>query len=246
MIEEIPPRGQPVPNTSRKVHKTKPHQPPPESELSRSKGSRPPKTRILILTEDAKSSHYYLMEMAHHLRKDSQVEIWPWMGGDLIRAARNAKTRFQPKTGNFDQIYVLLDGDNILKGGRAEADFDSAKKIFKSLAPTKLVEISSTPCFEVWLLLHFQGLPSSFQASGGVNSVSFCEPVCKAVDLHFKKNNFPNGYSKGDQGNYLKVFMEREETAMNHVRQAKNSNLNQPYSNPSTEMDILVQVIRKL
>ena len=90
----------------------------------------------------------------------------------------------------FDKVYCVFDRDK-------HTTFDAALRRIKDLSADgkPFVAITSTPCFEFWLLLHFGYADQPFQAAG---KKSVGDPVVSALKT---KPDFGK-YGKGQKGIY--------------------------------------------
>jgi hypothetical protein len=136
-------------------------------ELLRRKAQRQPAERLLIVCEGSKTEPLYLGEIRQQLRLPSaNVQVQPAAyGTEPIRIVEYAERLFtdgQRALGiharSFDRVVVVFDRDEhrtyhaTLQGvaapnGRLEND-ERVKVPFEAVV--------SVPCFELWLLLHFE------------------------------------------------------------------------------------------
>jgi hypothetical protein len=132
------------------------------------KGSaRSPYKRILIVTEGSKSEPNYLGELCSRLRLNSaNVAVLNGVLGtaptQVVEFARrlvlegDLNRGIRPKA--FDEVYVVIDRD-------AHESYHAALSMAAQLdgrfrsddgEPISVRIIASVPCFELWLLLHFE------------------------------------------------------------------------------------------
>ena len=98
--------------------------------------------------------------------------------------------------------------------------------------------ITSIPCFEYWLLLHFIYTRRVFHATG---NQSACEIVIR--DL-IKKQRF-NNYQKG-QRNVYSLLKDKTSIAIQNAQKAENDARQTGEDNPSTRVHILVLELQNL
>jgi len=101
---------------------------------------------------------------------------------------------------------------------------------------TKIEAITSVPCFEIWVLLHFNYSAAPFTAVG---ADSACARVIKEVRKHLPM------YDKG----YNLLFDELEnnvDQAIKHATSLDAHNSKVGVTNPSTRVHVLVDFLRKL
>ena len=136
-------------------------------ELLRRKAQRQPAERLLIVCEGAKTEPLYLCEIRQQLRLPSaNVQVQPAAYGTeplrIVEYAERLFTEGQRALGiharSFDRVVVLFDRDEhhtyhaalqrvAALNGRLEND-ERVKAPFEAVV--------SVPCFELWLLLHFE------------------------------------------------------------------------------------------
>lgn len=125
--------------------------------------SRPLRRYYLVVTEDEKSSVFYLESLAARL-SPGVVQTAPWLDvrgtgfntRTLVAAVpditKRAVAELRRKTGSgiisFDEVWVLFDKDSF-----SASDFDNA---ICSATAHKYNVAWSNECFELWYLLHFK------------------------------------------------------------------------------------------
>jgi hypothetical protein len=95
----------------------------------------------------------------------------------------------------------------------------------------KLVAITSWPCFEVWLLLHFTFTSAPFTSSA---SRSAGDKVLAELMKHMAK------YQKGQKG-VFEALLPRLSTAISHAKSLEKHNEKTQSANPHTKMHELVE-----
>lgn len=136
-------------------------------ELLRRKAQRQPAERLLIVCEGSKTEPLYLGEIRQQLRLPSaNVQVQPAAYGTeplrIVEYAERLFTEGQRALGiharSFDRVVVVFDRDEhhtyhaalqrvAALNGRLEND-ERVKVPFEAVV--------SVPCFELWLLLHFE------------------------------------------------------------------------------------------
>lgn len=136
-------------------------------ELLRRKAQRQPAERLLIVCEGSKTEPLYLGEIRQQLRLPSaNVQVQPAAYGTeplrIVECAERLFTEGQRALGiharSFDRVVVVFDRDEhhtyhaalqrvAALNGRLEND-ERVKVPFEAVV--------SVPCFELWLLLHFE------------------------------------------------------------------------------------------
>ena len=126
----------------------------------------------------------------------------------------------------FDFVYCVFDRDT-------HPTFEEASNVARD---RRLELARSWPCFEFWLLLHFE---FSRKAYARRERQSPCD-VC----IHDLRRHIPN-YSKGDRA-HLEGLWGRLDTAIDSAKRALTDAENTGEKNPSTEVHELVERLRNL
>ncbi|HDR15403.1 MAG TPA: RloB domain-containing protein, partial [Desulfobacteraceae bacterium] len=134
---------------------------------------------------------------------------------------------------DYDRIYCVFDQD---RHASYQATLDRIRQTRLS-KKQNLQAITSVPCFEIWLLLHFNYTTRQFGTGDPESSI--CAEVITALHKHLPK------YDKGQRN----VFSQLEPNlpkAMQHARQLRKHNQTNGTNHPSTQMDELVDYLRNL
>lgn len=153
--------------------------------------------RILIVTEGSKTEPLYLEEIrAAHQLHSANVEVQPGqLGTAPIQVVRYAQKLFadgdlykgiRPRT--FDQVYAVFDRDE------HDSYFDAlglAQSLDGKLRnddgqPVGFKAFASVPCFELWLLLHYEDIHAPIHR----------DAVMDRLKQHIR------GYDKGSGGTF--------------------------------------------
>jgi hypothetical protein len=205
--------------------------------LQREKHERAQNKRYLIVCEGTKTEPHYF----HELREDLHiphhvVRIAPNDGVSPDRVVAHALALYEEDAVSgdaYDTVYCVFDRDK-------HTTFDAAVQRTKDLsdAGKPLVAITSTPCFEIWLLLHFGFTDKPFHAAG---KKSIGDKVVAALKTKpgFRK------YGKGQKG----IYSQLKDTlgdALGHADQLRNHCSATGSINPATDIDMLVLELLKL
>lgn len=132
---------------------------------------------------------------------------------------------------DFERVYCVFDGDT-----------DQVKAAVGEIASSpegragKWHSIVSTPCFEVWLCLHFQYATSPIGSGGGKSAG---DATVKALKAHLP------GYKKGDSG-IFQLLHDRLPRALANAKKLERHNASTRSSNPATAVHLLVDYLCKL
>lgn len=188
--------------------------------------------RILIVCEGSKTEPNYfrgLLKWAA-LRAVSVVVIGEQCESAPISVFKYAEKRFA-EDGGYDEVYCVFDRDR-------HPTFDAAVEACQSHRSKVFTAVSSYPCFEFWVLLHFKYTRAPFVAQG---PLSPGDVVVKAV-----KAEWP-AYSKGMADAFPRLHENgKTSTAIAHARRARSDADATGNPNPSTGVGELVDRIIQL
>ena len=210
------------------------------SQLARKKDQRAPYDRILIVTEGSKTEPNYFNEIrvANKLHT-ANVQVEPSaFGTEPIQIVEYAESLFlngddskdiQPRA--FEEVYVVFDRDDHLTYHNALTKTDALNLKYRNDNNQKVAfkSIASVPCFELWLLLHFEEVHA---------------PIHRDVVYERLTVYLPN-YQKGDVGHYA---ITKPQIHLAEARAISLTEINNKYDGvqPYTSIDELVRKLSKL
>ncbi|WP_278443785.1 RloB family protein [Pseudomonas oryzihabitans] len=182
--------------------------------------------KILVICEDKKSSKIYLEEAATYFRVNMKI-IFTHCGktdplGIIQEAVDNRK--------KYDHIYCVIDRDTH-QNFREALDLASQ---YQNITP-----ISSYPCFEFWLIIHFGHCTRPFRETERKSAGD------QALDF-LKRKEGMDQYAKGSSGLFKILLGERFETARRYSPRILARAIEENERNPSTELHILIDKIEEL
>ncbi|MDO8291237.1 MAG: RloB family protein [Gallionella sp.] len=194
--------------------------------FERKKPSLKPQTRVLVICEDTKSSLQYLKDAAHHFRAYAEVDIVHCGKNDPLNIVHEAMERQR----FFDHVYCAIDRDS-------HEGFDEALELAEGHA--KISVIASYPCYEFWLLLHFQKTRKPYMGVGKNSSGDLLvKDLCKVAGME--------NYAKGSSENLFDRLIERLPKARQFAAQVMAQALNEGELNPSTRLHDLIECFERL
>lgn len=205
--------------------------------LQRQKHERARNKRYLIVSEGTKTEPHYFHELLEDLRIRPQVvRVAPNDGASPDRVVDHALFLYDEDATSgdaYDMVYCVFDRDK-------HATFDAAVQRTKDLnaGGKPFVAITSTPCFEVWLLLHFGYSDQPFHAAG---KKSVGDRVVAALKT---KPGFEK-YGKGQKGVHAQLMDKLPDALSNAERLRKHCKATGSV-NPATDVDTLVKAIQAL
>lgn len=184
--------------------------------LARRNAKYQAKKLVLITCEGEKSEPRYLCSLIKDLGLNKRGEVKEVTvddrknGLDPLSLAKRAEKLFKGNRDEgivYDRVYCVFDKDSHDKYDEA-LRFIKIKKLAKNV---EFIAINSVPCFEFWLLLHFEKTTASFQ---GTETQSPCGQVIA------KLKKYPEfiEYGKGKTDTYYltKAYLD---TAINSAKQ---------------------------
>jgi len=183
--------------------------------------------RILIVTEGEKTEVNYFKEIKQYFRLPSaSVHVCPADGTNPLQVVNYASALCQ-RTGQWERVFCVVDRDE-------HAHYDAALRRAVELdgrhrndekQPIEFKAIPSNPCFELWLLLHFQRSEAPIRG----------HEVVRRLTGHI------NGYQKGRYGMFAATQGALDGAYANAQR--LRARLERPGDNPSTDVDGLVRLL---
>ena len=203
----------------------------PRTVAHRRAGTREPYDRVLIVTEGTKTEPSYFRELVvYHRLNTANVEVAPSSQGSdpgtVVETAIGLRDSERALGDPYDRVYCVFDRD-----GHANFEAASERALAQNLRLAR-----SWPCFEYWLLLHFEFTRAPFARSGGRSACDNC-----ALDL---RRHFAD-YRKAMPGVFGRLA-EQLETAKSHARRALSDAAGAGERNPSTEIHQLVEDLQTL
>lgn len=198
--------------------------------LARKKPQRPPYDRLLIVTEGAKTEPLYFDDIRKQKRISSaHIEvIQSPLGTQPRQVVDSAEAKFK-ETKAFERVYAVFDRDDHPTYADALARARQLDNMLKNdeRKAVRFYAVPSVPCFELWLLLHFQD----------VHAFNHRTEVMAKLDQRIA------GYTKGKTGIYAltETLIDAAATRAVHLRERF-----QPDGgvDPYTDVDGLVATLR--
>jgi hypothetical protein len=185
--------------------------------------------KILIVCEGSKTEPNYLDDACRYYRiNTASVEI---IGKECnsapITVFRYARDRFKEDP-SFDEVYCVIDRDS-------HPTFDDAVSACRAHPSKRFHPISSYPCFEYWIFLHFQYTRAPVHAAGGSSPGD--------VMLKMVRQKWPE-YTKGLSNCFIELQKNGKfDIAMKNADLARKDAISTGEPNPSTDCDRLLQRI---
>jgi len=198
----------------------------------RRKGAiREPYDVVLIVCEGEKTEPGYFegLKKAHRLNS-ANIEVVSGEGSDPVSIVKHALRERQK--GGYDRVFCVFDRNGHM-------NYQQALDLVGNSSPGKkgkVVAINSVPCFEIWVLLHFDYSTAPFATSGGRSA---CDNVVRAIRGHMP------GYQKA-LANLYEQLQPRVDNAITNGNRLAQYNLDTRSENPATRVHELVSYLRDL
>lgn len=205
--------------------------------LQRERREREQNKRYLIVCEGTKTEPQYFHDLLKYIGiRLPTVHIAKNQGVSPDRVVAHALDLYEEdaKKGDaYDAVYCVFDRD---KHTTFEAAVQQTRDCQAAGKP--LIAITSAPCFEVWLLLHFGYTDQPFHAAGR-------KSVGDQVVAQLKKKPGLSKYSKGQQGIHA-LLKEKLGDALKNAERLRQHSKDTGSTNPATDVDKLVLVLQQL
>lgn len=197
--------------------------------------------RFLVVCEGEKTEPDYFQGLRREYRLPTvQVDICgKECRADPIYIVEYARERFEADP-DYERVYCVFDKDN---AGRR---FEEAIKRIEELRLRRrddtgrrrgwaeVYAVPSVPCFEIWLLLHYEMTTRPF---GG--AASPCDQVIRELRKHLPD------YRKGDRG-IFDITSPHLEQARNNAHQLGREHSDPIRDNPYTKVHELVEAVLQI
>lgn len=202
------------------------------SDLRRKGPSRPPYERILIVCEGKKTEPNYFEDIRQEYRLASAyIRIHHSDYGTQPRQIVDYAEHLFLQKREFERIYAVFDKDShtTYTDAIARAEQLNGKLRNDEKYPVKFEAIASVPCFELWLLLHYDNIQAYFHR----------DEILKKLKKHI-----PN-YEKGAKGIYA-LTKPNLSTALDRAKRLTSRFSKLPGTEAYTDVHALVATLQTL
>lgn len=148
------------------------------TDLKREQRNRKKYERILILCEDGKSAPYYLDSFCNNFHlKNITIK---GMGVSPLKIVEAAIAELK----SYDRVYCHFDQDTHADYKQALDRVVANQKNYK-----KIYAITSVPCFEYWILLHYRDSSKPYKAAGSKSAGDRLESEVKIYIPDYHKGH---------------------------------------------------------
>lgn len=188
---------------------------------------------VLIVCEGKKTEPYYLKEYCDYLKLNSANIKVIGMGVDPLKLVEYAEKEFN-ESKDYDRIFCVFDKDQHASYNNAVSKIKSLRERSRNSIP--IYSITSVPCFEYWLLLHFIDSTKPYNKTGNKSSGEL---------LFSEISNYIKNYYKGHQS-IFEMTKENLQIAINRSKKIYEQQAKQGTDNPSTNMHELIEYLSNI
>ena len=205
-----------------------------QRKLQRKKAIRESYDRILIVCEGSKTEPQYFEEIRQFYKlRTADIQVLPCQYGTSPQQIVDFAKDKCLETKQWEKVYCVFDRDDHLNFDNALKSAAAKDKKFKNELhkPIRFIAIKSIPCFELWLLIHFDCLTRETHRDD-------LRPLLR------QDGRLPT-YEKGQWGNFERT-RHLLETAYSHATRLREEQQRHGRENPYTDVDILVKELTNL
>ena len=160
----------------------------------RTPGQKPPRSITLIVCEGETEQEYFEAARIQYGLTTAEVILADNTRGSAPISVVECAVQKYGERGGYERIYCIFDRDG-------HESFPRARDLIKSLSsrrrnPLPIAEAVSIPCFEVWILLHFERTDAPFAR-------------CADVIDRIRERHMP-GYEKADAATARQLMAKME------------------------------------
>lgn len=205
------------------------------ADLKRKKAKRSSYDKVLIVCEGEKTEPNYFRELIiHYELNTANVEIDGRCGSsprNVFQRAVKLYDEEKSKGDPFDRVYCVFDKDT-------HATYEEALDSIKRKKPRGVfLHTTSVPCFEYWVILHYNPTTKPYRSNGKKSAAN-------NVESELIKNYLPT-YQKGKKGLFGFLLRDLDFALANAKRINRQAEQNDT-DNPTTEIGELVEYLRDL
>ena len=124
------------------------------SSFRRMAGKKEPRSITLIVCEGETELAYFEVARSHYELTSAEVVVAENNVGPAPISVVTCAERRAKEPGSYDKIFCVFDRDG--HGSFAEARQQIRHLANRNKKPLPIEEVVSIPCFEIWVLLHFE------------------------------------------------------------------------------------------
>lgn len=196
----------------------------------RSKNRRAQYDVVLIVCEGEKTEPNYLEGLRAYLQLSTANIKLMGVGADPLSLVNYALKEFN-KNKDYDRVYCVFDKDQHPRYQDALSKINSSRA--RKINSIPIHAITSVPCFEYWLLLHFVDSAKPYARAG---NKSAGDQLCADIKVHIPQ------YSKGHQ-DIFNITKKNLQVAVDRAKKIDGQQEKNRTDNPTTKMYQLVEYL---
>jgi len=197
--------------------------------LKRRRARRSPYDMVLIVCEGEKTEPNYFRALINDLRLNTaNIKIAKNTAGSSPRNVVDVARKEYKKDTDYDAVYCVFDKDQ-------HPSYAEALDIIQREKRCPIRAITSVPCFEFWILLHFNYTTKGFDTGHG--------SICANVISDLKR--FLPAYEKGEADTYQQI-KDHIPRAISNAKKVAAYCTNSGTDTPSTEIYLFVEYLQGL
>lgn len=204
------------------------------SSLGRRKRQREPYDVVLIVCEGGKTEPHYFNGLRNKLcLSHANIRVCgKECGSSPISVVEYAEQEFS-KNRDYDRVFCVFDKDTHTTYSAALDKIKGKQKKKKNLFNA----VTSVPCFEFWLLLHYEDTTRPY--GGMVGSYSACDKVISDLRKHI------HDYEKGRE-DIFEITYQYISKAVDRACSVEKRQKEALTDNPSTKIHHLIKYLESL
>lgn len=198
--------------------------------IKREKNKRSPHARILVVCEGRQTEPNYINALRRHCALNAanfEVRGTGMSPARVVQHAIEEYKRSKKSDDAFDRVFCVFDRDD---------HFDYDRALSKLHDRGKFAAITSMPCFEYWLLLHYEYSTKPYKSQPGKSAA---EQVINDLKRHLPQ------YRKEDKTIFFAVE-KHTHLAKQHAKRSLKAAAKSGTDNPSTMVHLLVEYLERL
>lgn len=198
------------------------------------KAVRPLRKRVLLYCEGQTTEYLYFhgLKQEPFLRDTFDLKVEPGSGGSANQVVFDAikrKNREAKAGTEYDQVWCVLDVEDVSR-------LPELRQALKLAADNAIEVFVSNPCFEVWLLAHFEQRSTAFPSA---------QAACEYLSRKWWESELGRAYDKADRDLYTRLADKVSTATVNaeHVHTHRFADTDRCECNASTEVYRLVKTL---
>ena len=131
-----------------------------KSSFRRKPGQKQPRSITLIVCEGETESEYFTAARVRYGLTTAEVVLADNTEGSAPKSVVKCAEKRSAEPGGYDKIFCVFDRDSHQSFGDARAKIGALAG--RKKRPLPIAEAISIPCFETWVLLHFERTDAAF------------------------------------------------------------------------------------